>query len=202
MNKLFTLSHRVGCANKTGFLGVLLVLLPLLGWGQVATYSISSLIGTNATVGATGVDANANATPLSKTAVTDVSGAGKFRAAGWNTATLNTGKYFSFTVAPKSGYKATITSLTYLAGNSPSGPPNSAWRSSLDGFSADITPAALGSTFANQTTAIEFRFYAWGASISSGTGGLDADLVVNGSVVPAAAAVVSAGCLTMPFSCP
>ena len=34
MNKLFTLSHRVGCANKTGFLGVLLVLLPLLGWGQ------------------------------------------------------------------------------------------------------------------------------------------------------------------------
>ena len=176
-------------ALRGGLLTLLLTLaLPLLGWGQaVATYPIAALTGTNNNLAATGVNANLTTTPLVKTGVTSTSGSGTYRASGWpTTATVDGGKYIGFTVAPNTGFKQTLTSLSFGTGGSGTGPTTYVWRSSLDGYVGNIAPATLGASFVDLTTPVGFRLYATNAGAATGTGGLSGDLVVNGTVASVA----------------
>jgi len=114
----------------------------------------------------------------------DISGnAGKdrYNAKGWNVTTLNTDKYFYFTITPNSGYEINFSSFKYTGEASNTGPTNATLRSSEDGFTSDIGTATISKTptettinlsntsFQGIDSAIEFRLYAWGATNVNGT---------------------------------
>jgi autotransporter-associated beta strand protein len=99
-----------------------------------------------------------------------------YAAIGWTGASLDTTKYFTWTVTPNAGYEVSFTSFVYNAktsGNSPPPTANAAFRSSVDGFGTNIgtalaegnniTISLAGSQYQARTTATEFRLYAWGA---------------------------------------
>lgn len=101
----------------------------------------------------------------------------RYNANGWNSGSLDANDYFTFTLAPNSGCEFDLISFIYTSQASGTGPSSFAFRSSIDGFVANIGVATgTGTTidlsaanFQNITTTIEFRLYAWGASSSTGT---------------------------------
>jgi hypothetical protein len=113
----------------------------------------------------------------------------RYNANSWNTAGIDLTAYFEFTLTPDPGCEIDFTSFVYTAQASGTGPTSFAIRSSLDGFVANIgTPNATGTTislaagiYQNITTAITFRFYAWGASASTGTFSINS-FTFNGAV--------------------
>jgi hypothetical protein len=136
-------------------LTLLALLLPMAGWGQVATYSISS--GSNATDPLAGTAAsNATTGNLTRVGATPSSSSGNFRASNWPTGAADgatvaqlsgspdLGKYIDFTITPASGYVLTLTSISFGVGRSATGPRQFQWRSSLDAFGAPITTGSAG----------------------------------------------------------
>jgi hypothetical protein len=101
----------------------------------------------------------------------------RYNANSWNTMGIDLDAYFYFILTPNSGQKINFSSFEYSGQASGTGPTSFAFRSSLDGFTDDIgAPTASGATidlsgaeFQNITSAIEFRFYGWGASAGGGT---------------------------------
>ncbi len=189
MQHLFT-RLSTGLSRSAALL--VLLLLPLLGWGQVAFYNIANGTGNNtATLAATSSAVGVTASVLSKTGISSSSSNNNFRATGWPTNTT-LGGYISFMLMPASGVTMNLTSLTYGVGSSGSGPANYQWRSSVDNYASAIntvsasgapagTTLTLPASFTGITTAVTFRLYGYSASASSGTGGLAGDLTVNGT---------------------
>jgi autotransporter-associated beta strand protein len=112
------------------------------------------------------------------TGITASSALNRYSASGWNSSSLDANDYFSFTITPNSGYKIDFATFAYTAQASGTGPGSFAIRSSIDGYTNDITttPSSTGGTFSladgdfqGITTTITFRIYAWGASASAGT---------------------------------
>lgn len=118
--------------------------------------------------------------------------ANRYNFNSWTSASLDTNDYFSFTITPDSGYSVSFTNFIYTGQRSGSGPVSFAFRSSSDNFASNIgTPTATGTTidlssFANLTTSITFRLFAWGANNASGTFSIN-DFAFNGSVAQVAA---------------
>ncbi|NJM80294.1 MAG: hypothetical protein HC854_13040 [Flavobacterium sp.] len=114
----------------------------------------------------------------------------RYNANNWNSVGFNNLKYFEFTLTPNAGYEINFVSFAYNGQASGTGPTNFAFRSSLDGFTANIgTPNAGGTTinlaagsYQNITSSITFRFYGWGASAAGGTFSIN-DFIFNGTVV-------------------
>lgn len=114
----------------------------------------------------------------------------RYSANNWNSGSLNTAKYFEFTLTPNSGYEINFISFVYIGQASGTGATNFAFRSSLDGYTANIgspnvsgTISLAAGTFQNIASPITFRFYGWGASSATGTFSIN-DFVFNGTVVP------------------
>lgn len=113
----------------------------------------------------------------------------RYNANSWNTGSLDTDAYFTFTLTPDSGFEIDFTSFAYTGSASGTGPTSFAFRSSLDSFATSIgSPTAGGTTIAlssptyqNITSAIEFRLYGWGASAATGTFSIN-DFTFNGDV--------------------
>ncbi len=121
----------------------------------------------------------------------------RFSARNWSTIEdLNL--YFSFSLAPNSGYQLNLINLIYTGQSSGTGPRIFALRSSLDGFSTNIgMPTESGGTidlsdvkYQNLTNSIEFRLYGWGASSSVGTFSIN-DFVFNGTVTNRGPSIVN-----------
>ena len=101
----------------------------------------------------------------------------RYNVKGWNSSSIDATDYFTFTIAPNSGYEIDFSSFVYSGQASETGPVNFAFRSSIDGFTNNIGSTSAsgstidlsGSSFQNITSAIEFRLYAWGASSAGGT---------------------------------
>ena len=176
---------------------LLLLFLPLLGWGQIATYTIAGSGNDVTSLNASAKDANVTVSPLTKVGITSTSSSGNFRGNQWPAANaLDESKRIEFTVTPDAGFALSLTSLTYGVGSSNTGPATYEWRSSVDNFAAPIgssfsktsAPAGsslnLGTAFSNVTSAVTFRLFGYSASGASGTGGLAGDLVINGTVAP------------------
>ncbi|MCB9222960.1 MAG: hypothetical protein R2780_13655 [Crocinitomicaceae bacterium] len=116
-------------------------------------------------------------------------GSNRYNANGWDTGTLDANAYFEFTLTPSPGCTIDFTSFVYTGQASGSGPSNFAFRSSLDGFTANIgTPTAGGTTislaaaaYQGVGSAITFRLYGWGASASTGTWSIN-DFTFNGTI--------------------
>src|SRR5690606_15770046 len=107
----------------------------------------------------------------------------------WNTPAIDLDAYFEFTLTPDVGYEIDFVSFVYTGQRSGTGPTSFAFRSSLDGYDANIgAPIATGATidlsaanYQNITTPITFRFYGWDTTNSSGTFSIN-DFTFNGTV--------------------
>ncbi|MBK5209978.1 MAG: T9SS type A sorting domain-containing protein [Flavobacteriaceae bacterium] len=117
-------------------------------------------------------------------------GDNRYNAKWWGLTTLDETDYFTFTLTPKLGYQINFLSFIYTGQRSDTfGPTSFALRSSSDGFTANIGMPTIGGTtidlsnlvFQNNSTAIEFRLYAWNASGLSGTFSVN-DFTFNGTV--------------------
>jgi len=123
---------------------------------------------------------------------------------GWPSGALDANAYLQFTLTPGSGYTLTLSALVMnirrsTTGTGGSGPNNWSLRSSLDGFTVNIssgvlttssTPATtvvLPAAFTGLTSAVTFRLYGYNATIGSGGGGLNRfvydNLTTNGAVI-------------------
>lgn len=135
------------------------------------------------------VDANITVSGISRGSGINGSAAqNRYSANSWSTTTLDVNDYFEFTLTPNSGYKIDFTSFVYTSQVS-SGAPSHAFRSSLDGFTANIgTPTTTGttisltsSTYQNISSPITFRFYSYGLAATTTTFSIN-DFIFNGSV--------------------
>ncbi|MBL7897657.1 MAG: hypothetical protein JNJ99_03900, partial [Crocinitomicaceae bacterium] len=113
----------------------------------------------------------------------------RYNANSWNTGTIDLTAYFEFTLTPNPGCEIDFSSFVYTGQSSGTGPTSFAFRSSVDGYTANIgAPTAGGTTinlsagaYQNISTAITFRFYGWGASASGGTFSIN-DFTFNGTI--------------------
>ena len=110
------------------------------------------------------------------TGITGANANDRYNANSWNTATLDPTAYFTFTLTPNVGQEIDFVSFVYTGQASNAAINSFAFRSSVDGFTADLgAPTATGATiglsgaaFQNITTSIEFRLYAWGSTAVAG----------------------------------
>jgi len=113
----------------------------------------------------------------------------RYSASSWNTLAIDLTAYFEFVITPTSPCEIDFASFVYTGTASGTGPTSFVFRSSVDGFTANIgAPTAFGTTislaaaaYQNITTAITFRFYGFGASASTGTYSIN-DFTFNGTV--------------------
>ncbi|MCA0426309.1 MAG: T9SS type A sorting domain-containing protein [Bacteroidetes bacterium] len=116
-------------------------------------------------------------------------------------------KYFEFTITAGSGYTISNPTLTFGVGRSATGPRRFQWRSNLDSYGSAISVGTVNSSISHSSgvletpdgtsgytgniitvttsgqTSITFRFYAYGAEATSGTGGLEGNLSFGGTLV-------------------
>jgi len=166
---------------RVGFLVLMVWLVNGVGWGQsifanlitdgnpsaANPFTAGQTVNANLTVSGIGRGSGINAN----------AGANRYNANSWNTASIDPDAYFEFTLTPNAGYEINFLSFGFTGERSGTGPTNFAFRSSLDGYTANIaSPAATGATiilngaaYQNITTSITFRLYGWGASGATGT---------------------------------
>jgi hypothetical protein len=155
------------------------------------------------------VNANASATGISKGAgITGNAANDRYNATGWTTGALDTTDYFEFTITPNATYRLNFTNFVYTGAVS-SGGGSYSFRSSLDGYTADIgTPTGTGATisltagaYQNITSAITFRLYRY--NTTGGTFSVN-DYTFNGTVdlIPAAPFLAISGTTTHGSVCP
>lgn len=111
----------------------------------------------------------------------------RYNANSWNTTMLDVNDYFEFTITPNPGYEIDFNSFVYIGQASGSGPTNTSFRSNIDSYATNIGTSSISGTtislsaggYQNITSAIIFRFYAWGGS--GGTFSIN-DFIFNGNV--------------------
>lgn len=143
-------------------------------------YTIGQTVNANISVSGIGRGSGINAN----------AGNGRYNAASWNTGSLDATAYFEFIITPNPGYQINFTSFVYTGQASGTGPNTFAFRTSRDGFVANVgSPSATGTTisltgaaYQGITTATTFRYYGWGASSAAGTYSIN-DFTFNGTVV-------------------
>ncbi len=168
------------------------------GLGQLSAWDFAGNTGSEATVAATTLNANLNATSITRGAGINSSTLGdtyastNFTVGGTLADAITNADYLQFTFNPKPGYQASLSTLDANFRRSGTGPNNFQWQYSLDGFATaginigapftyNLSPTNgdpqtqinLGAISALQNvenaTTITFRLYAWGATNISGT---------------------------------
>lgn len=97
--------------------------------------------------------ANLTESAFTKVGVTSTSSSPNFRATGWAldpvvgslAGTIDTAKYFQFSLTADSGYELDMTSLTFGIGRSGQGPRSFAWSSSVDNHASLIADYTIPS---------------------------------------------------------
>lgn len=122
------------------------------------------------------------------TGLTGVSGSDSINSSGWSTSSsVDTSKYYTFTITPDSACSLDITSIAIDSKPSGSGPAKSSLATSKDSFSlkTTFTPGSAGSvatSISGATGAVEIRVYGYGASSGAGTFRIQNSLTVSGSL--------------------
>ena len=198
-----------------------------LVWGQsfTGTYSFASATGNVASLAYNGTAiSNLTVSALVKTGVTTSSSAGNSRATGWDTGStnggaaggsVNTGKYYEFSITAGAGYTISNPTLSFGVGRSGTGTRRFQWRWDVDTYAAPLTVGTAHASLTNTSgvlespdgttsytgnsittttsgkTTIKFRFYAYGAESAAGTGGLEGNLTFGGTLTAAAIPTIS-----------
>ncbi|MBE0638583.1 MAG: chitobiase/beta-hexosaminidase C-terminal domain-containing protein, partial [Bacteroidales bacterium] len=191
-------------------------------WGQTSFTATFNLAGSGNDVTSFNYNGTAyvgiSPGPLVKVGITSSSSTGNFRGSNWPLdpatigdldGTVDLGKYIGFTVAPISGYKFTITSITFGIGRSATGTRQSQWRGSSDTYNsildnyttlnASLTNTSgvltnpdansswtgnvltLGTTYSDLTSTVGFRLYMYNSEATTGTAGLQGNITINGT---------------------
>ncbi len=150
-----------------------------------------------------------------KNNLTSSSKSGCFRAKGWpdsldvNGGAIDLTKYIGFTMTANSGYKFTVTDITFGIGKSKTGTRCTQWRGSVDNFGAPFTNYSLGSTALSNNagvienpvgtdsywndnvltlganyqniTSCDLRMYMYHANGAGGTAGLQGPITITGT---------------------
>jgi hypothetical protein len=139
--------------------------------------------------------------------ISGVKAPNEYCARGWETPSFGTAtpdltNYFYFVLTPENGFPLNLSSFVYSGHVGEGGPTNFTFRSSLDNFASDIliTPGTgiydlislTGAQYQGLTSAIEFRFYAFGTDDANGAFGIN-DFYFTGDVVPSQATVPESG---------
>ena len=175
--------------------------------GNVSSFAYNGTAIPNVTVG-----------NLLKVGVTSSSSSSNFRASNWALdpvtigdldGSIDSSKYYEFSLTAASGYTLDMTSFTFGVGRSGTGTRSFQWRSSLDNYAtafSNYTTLASGlsntsgalSYIADATTAqtgnvlnlssltglsgVTFRFYGYNSESTGGTGGLDGPFTFAGAL--------------------
>jgi len=183
---------------------------------NVTAAPAAPLLAYNFTSGDTPSTQNANVTgsAFSRVGVTSNAGSGRYNSTGWaggNTA--DAAKYVTFNFTPNAGFKATLTSLSFVNQRSGTGPTSFEVRSSADNYTAALLSGTVTGTAANAPavatlsgtaftdiaagTGVTFRFYAY----NSGGGTYSVDEVqLFGTVTPDNTPRLAASPTTLSFT--
>lgn len=156
--------------------------------GVLATWSFSGQTGSEASVTGTGM-ASVTAGALSRASgLTAASGSGSINSSNWPTsATLDTTKYYTLTLAPPSGCALALTSMSVTTQASGTGPASAKVGTSADNF-AQTSTVSINSqssptlSVSGATGQVELRIYGYAATSTSGTLRLTTTLTVSGSL--------------------
>lgn len=164
----------------------------------LAQYSFAGTSGVTGQRAAGRVHNAVSASAVERAGVNGSSAANAFSSNGWNTASLDPARYYTFTLSPEAGrFEATRLQLSHA--RTGTGPTQYAVRTSRDNFTTNVFEGALEGTaseavdldlthpdvsrfFRDVIEPITFRIYAWGASAGTGTYRLDQTLRVEGNV--------------------
>jgi hypothetical protein len=154
-----------------------------------------------------------------KVGVTSTSNKDNFRANDWPlgatdgsnafTGSVDIGKYIGFTIDAVTGYKFTITSISFGIGRSATGTRQSQWRGSADSYGSILdnyttlnsglsntsgvllnpdtdgnwsgNVLTLGSSYENIVGSAGFRYYLYNTEGTSGTAGLQGPITISGT---------------------
>ncbi len=145
-------------------------------------------------------DANISVSGIGRSgAISAATANDRYSASGWNSPSYDATKYFEFTLTPNPGYEIDFVNFIYTGQASGTGPTSFSFRSSVDGYTAEIgTPVALGTqinlsgaAYQDISGAITFRIYGFGASAAGGTFSVNS-FVFNGSVAASITPIITA----------
>jgi autotransporter-associated beta strand protein len=179
------------------FYTLIFLFLPLVSWGQIAAWDLTSAVGNEATQTASKIDAHLNPVILSRGSGINASKlATAFASTGFITTAgatitdaVTANEYYQFSVNPKTSFKASLTTLNIKLRRSSTAPSKFQWRYSLDNFTTSVN---IGTEFTNTSTTttgnaqtpidlsaiadlqnvtnattITFRLYCWGGTSST-----------------------------------
>ncbi len=174
------------------------LLLPLMTWAQTPFTAVWAFDGENKAGTSNNVSvsvsdmATSNVTVSTINTIAYVAGqSGKaVNVQSWTTTGCNDTEYVTFTIAPASGAKLTVTQFSFYFNQSPAGPTLLKIRSSADNFASDLYSQAPTASFqqgsisvsnvVDQTGPVSFRVYACSAMATGGALRLD-EVTINGS---------------------
>lgn len=171
--------------NQLGLVLAAMVGVLVMGgkvWGQVTVFTnpITDTNPNTANPYSTNqvLSANLTSTGIGRgSGITGANATNRYNASSWDTVAFDPTAYFTWNVTPAAGYAIDVSSLIYTGQVSNTSINAFAFRSSADGFTANIgAPTATGSTISlsstshqNLTSLSEFRLYAWGAGANGNT---------------------------------
>jgi hypothetical protein len=142
------------------------------------------------------VDANITVTGLGRgPGIGPNAGSNRYNARSWSFPDFDDTDYFTWTLTPNSNFEIDFNSLSGVWRRSGTGPLQYSLKSSVDGFSSDISTGSITgsasdenffidlSTIQNIASSIELRFYGWGGTNAAGTFSFN-DFVFDGAVSP------------------
>ena len=159
----------------------------------LATYPFTGTSCTAAALTASGVGANytvANASVTGQTCNNNLANSYSVGKSNWGTA-FSSSRYIQVSITPDPNYLLTLTNLSFSHLRSAAGAQTLNVRSSLDGYTTDLTSNITVTTssnsasivlsgFTNQSSTVTFRIYGWGGN-STGDLRLD-NIAISGNV--------------------
>ncbi|WP_460575043.1 YDG domain-containing protein, partial [Flavobacterium koreense] len=137
---------------------------------------------------------------------------------------VDLGKYYEFSITASAGYTISNPSIQFGVGRSGEGPRRFQWRTSLDTYASLIPVTTTGASLTNVSNVLEspdansgytgnvvsvsntgistitFRFYAYGAETNAGTGGLQGNLIFNGTLVATTTPIITGAATATAFT--
>jgi hypothetical protein len=156
--------------------------------GTLATYNFSGELGSQTSTAASSTASGITAGAISRSsALTAQAGANSINSSNWSLTTLDSTRYYTFSITPPTSCALAITSVSLDTGVSPKGPANGAVATSADSFvsTSSFTPGTSSSvtlSVTGATTTIEVRVYGYNAMNTGGTMRVQNTMKVSGSL--------------------
>jgi hypothetical protein len=156
--------------------------------GTLAIYDLSSLSGISTSAPATSTATGITAAAITRSSILKPeSASGAINSSNWSLGTLDSTRYYTFTITPPAMCTMAITGVYLDTASSLTGPANGDVATSADSFTStsSFTPGSAGTVTVSVTGAmgaIEVRVYGYNATASGGTMRIENTMTVSGSL--------------------